>query len=343
MFRRNAIALAVGGVALFSGCAAPSAGLKVEPVMAVRDGGIEAERMYRIGRQYQGQARHGSAEEAFLKALALDPGHVEARNALGVAYFAQGKIRAAEEQFRMAIVVAPARAHLHNNLGYLYQQIGRSEEAVNAFSEALRLDPRNPRILNNLAALTCQDVGNCTATAAPIALPAADAAASQPAEPAPTVQLASVAPNVWELRPISADSSAGRPQATEPAATATAAQAPLPASRIEVANGNGVTGLAKRVGTYLRDQGYAAPRLTNHRTFSQQRTEIQYVPGAESVARRLNDTLAHPARLVPVAQLERRIPVRIVLGKDFNEAQSIAQGNQPAGNVFARASVPDHN
>lgn len=359
MFKRNAIAMAVGGVALFSGCAttAPSAGLNIEPVMAVRSG-VDAERQYRIGRQWQGQMRYEAAEQAFLKALALDPGHAEAHNALGTVYFALGRIRQAEEQFKLAIIVAPTRAHLHNNLGYLYQEIGRLDEAVSSFSEAVRLDPHNPRILNNLAALTCQDKGECTPEAAIAGTPAAPAAVvAQPAVPqpapaptpaplasiTPTVQLAHVAPNVWELQPATAG--AARQRAAD-AVTVAAIVPPqrgetpvqlarTAAGRFEVANGNGVTGLAKRVGGYLREQGYAAPRLTNHQTFSQKSTEIQYVAGAEALARQLGRSFAQPARLVQVARLERQAPVRLVLGKDFNEATAIAQGSKPAADLVA--------
>jgi tetratricopeptide (TPR) repeat protein len=386
MFKRNAIAVAIGSIALFSGCAstAPSVGLEIEPVMAVR-GGVGADGQYRIGRYFQGQQRLDAAEKAFLKALALDPYHAEARNALGTVYFELGRIQKAEEQFRLAIAIAPTRAHLHNNLGYLYQEIGRTDEAVSAYSEAFRLDPKNPRIQNNLAALTCQDKRECMALdgdaiAAPVidrppvpasprevpsvsstaltsvvpmptdaATPVAQRRANAEVSPAstasdkpmtPTVQLANVAPNIWELKPVVAAPQrvktpvapvATIPSAPEKAAFVQSMQAAT--GRVEVANGNGVRGMAKRIGGYMREQGFAAPRLTNHQTFSQNKTEIQYVAGSEDLARQIESTFGQSARLVKVASLERHAPVRVVLGKDFDEATVLARGGKSTGRI----------
>lgn len=345
MFKRNAVALAVGGAALFSGCASPvQPQLKVEPIMAVRNAGAEAERMYRIGRQYLGQQRLGDAEQAFLKALACDTNHAEAHNALGVVYFEQGLSQKAEQQFKLAVAAAPTRVHLINNLGFFYQEINRYEDAINAYSEALVVDPDNRHALDGLAVLTCRDSSVCTASAQlAVELPEQSGSAVRtevsPAgvvpPTAPTVSLTRLAPNVWELQPL--------PVPTV-ATTGTAEVAPtvvLPASRIEVSNGNGVAGLAKRVGVYLHGHGFPAPRLTNHRTFKQRYTEVQYVPGAEALARRVSGSLDSHARLVPVARLERRMPVRLVLGTDFNESQSIANEGRPSGNQVALVSRPE--
>lgn len=367
-FKRHAIALAAGSVALFSGCAAPqlSANLTVEPIMAVKNGIEEGERMYRIGRYFQGQLRNDSAEEAFLKALARNPAHVEARNALGTVYFAQGRMQKAEEQFKLAIAAAPERAHLHNNLGYLYLEIRRSDEAVAAFKVARELDPHNPRILNNLAAAegTPDKAGTApavtaNATTEPVTAPLPEEPAVKLATPpaqqpssAPTVQLASVAPNVWELQPIvppaaSAQRVAVAAPAPKPVILAVPAAVirvpPAAAERMEVANGNGVTGLARRVGLYLREQGYVQPRLTNDKSFTLPRTEIHYVPGAEALARQLGESFAQPPRLVPVARLDRQVPVRLVLGKDFHESEAIARHKGATGKLVALASRTERN
>lgn len=380
LFKHHAIALAVGSVALFSGCAAPqlSSGLRIEPIMAVRNGIDEGERMYRIGRYFQGQTRLDSAQEAYLKALAANPNHVEARNALATVYFERGWMQKAEEQFKLAIAAAPERAHLYNNLGYLYQQIGRKDEAIAAFNEARQRDPNSARIRNNLAAaqgIDSQPVAASVITAPvvagtktelradtkpePASVPDPDQPtvrdAVQPSTPAPTVQLASVAPNVWELQPLPQAAPALAP-APRLAVTAPVAQpvvlpmvvtdiaaidppaAPALAARIEIANGNGVTGLARRVGLYLREQGYAQQRLTNSKPFNLQRTEIHYVPGAEALARQIGESLAQPPRLVPAKRLDRQVPVRLVLGKDFHESEAIAKYRTPNGNLVALAA-----
>ena len=54
--------------------------------------------------------------------------------------------------------------------------------------------------------------------------------------------------------------------------------------RLEVSNGNGVTGMAKRVGQMLAVTGLPQARLTNQKPFVQQFTEIQHRDGYESAA-----------------------------------------------------------
>jgi tetratricopeptide (TPR) repeat protein len=58
--------------------------------------------------------------------------------------------------------------------------------------------------------------------------------------------------------------------------------------RLEVSNGNGVTGLAGRVATRLNHVGVQTALLTNQRPFDQATTEIQYRDGYRAAATGLN-------------------------------------------------------
>ena len=87
--------------------------------------------------------------------------------------------------------------------------------------------------------------------------------------------------------------------------------------RLEVANGNGVTGLARRVGRSLVEVGYPASRLTNQKPFQQAVTQIQYRDGYEQQARALGRRFAQPPEVVARNGLNPRADVRIVLGHDL--------------------------
>lgn len=90
---------------------------------------------------------------------------------------------------------------------------------------------------------------------------------------------------------------------------------------IEVSNGNGIAGLAYRTAAYLKMQGVAQPtRLTNHATFRQGQTEIQYREGfraaAEGLQKRLGETTAV---LRQSESLRTGTDVRLLLGRDFGD------------------------
>lgn len=87
-------------------------------------------------------------------------------------------------------------------------------------------------------------------------------------------------------------------------------------SRVEVSNGNGITGMAKRIKGVLGRYGIAVSRLTNDRPFKQQDTKIQYRAGYEQAAESLKLALRGHAVVVPVSNLSGNTDVRLVLGKD---------------------------
>lgn len=404
MFRLNAIALALSGLSALAACstvsapelsaepkraALPERAGRVEPVLVVRNSGsVDSEGMYRIGRVFQGRLRYDDAVAAYRKALALDPGNVEARNALAIVYATQGLEADAEREFKSAIARSPKLSHLHSNLGYHYLRLARTEEAIASLREAVRLDPANSRALSNLAAAgrsvtPATTLGGAAQMQEPASVAAAEVAAAyaesrtpaavaaepsiasvappevaiappavvvaapqvsvapQPNRPAsiaellgtapvaPKAQLVSLAPNIWELRPQSAKPVADALPVAQSVVVRRDRALPVfgsPAiARLEISNGNGVTGLARRVGVYLRTLGVPAPRLTNQRPFDQRRTQLQYVPGMEESARDLMATLGTPADLVMTPRIDRSAQMRVVLGKDFHEIEAVAR------------------
>lgn len=197
MLKRKAMAMAIGGLSMLTGCStlwgpqqpAPDkrAGT-IEPLMKVHNSrGVDSEAMYRIGRYYQGLQQYDDAVLAYRRALALDAKNVEALNALGTAYSILGRSAEAERTFKSAIAVAPRLSHLHSNLGYHYLKLGRNDAARAELREAIRLDSANAWAWSNLAAAE-RGATAAAPPAAPAAKPAPPAAireiAERPAAPA---------------------------------------------------------------------------------------------------------------------------------------------------------------
>lgn len=155
------------------------------------------------------------------------------------------------------------------------------------------------------------------------------AVAIPPSVPQTRMEVVQVVPNVFELRPkpvmspVVAEKQAEKAVVVATAPVAAPAITPSPAlaaatkpSRVEIANGNGITGMAKRIKGVLGRYGIAVSRLTNDRPFKQLDTKIQYRAGYEQAAEGLKFALRGHAVVVPVNSLSGNTDVRLVLGKD---------------------------
>lgn len=335
-----ALAFSAAGCA-YLGQPAGEQTLRIQPQLEVSQGGPEA--LYRLGRYQQGQRNYDRAIAAYREALQLDPSFVDARNGLGAVYLAQGRYDDAVRELRAAIAIAPHLAYLHNNLGYAYLLRGSNEPAISAFQEAVRLDPGQQRALQNLK-LAQSRIGVRTAAANTTTTPSASAKPKDVIAPLKSsqdrrVSVQAIAPNIFQLQiprapaavPLAPPTkSASAPPMPLPAAAGEVAprwtawmepERPLTAPperfRLEVSNGNGVNGLAKRIAQHLKIAGLPAIRLTNQRPFKQPDTEIQYRKGYASQAAALRSKLQDRVLAVENERLARYIDVRLVLGRDY--------------------------
>jgi tetratricopeptide (TPR) repeat protein len=336
MPKLNRIAVSVIGALCMAGCASspmqkeaqqPPA---VPPVLAV-DG---AEGMYRLGRYYEGQARFEQAINAYREAIRRDPLMVEAYTALGTSLAAQQRYDEAIRQFQAAIVLAPNVAHLHNNLGYAYLLSGQTEQAVRALEEAQRLDPVHARSAENLRIARAK-LGNGVPQT--VSSPSTTPAVQPITMPRPGTRLVEVAPQVFELRTspkarhFEKIEAVPLPPLPEPQPRATS----VPSFKLEISNGNGVLGLAKRVAGRLVGAGVRTARLTNQRPFDQARTEIQYREGHAAAAAALASRLQHPVQVKPKHDLASHVDVRLVLGKDVLSDVALLAPPAPAATTIA--------
>lgn len=113
-------------------------------------------------------------------------------------------------------------------------------------------------------------------------------------------------------------------------------------TRLEVSNGNGVTGMAARVGRWLATQGTHTDRLSNQPHFSQQQTVVQYRNGHEEAALRIARSLPASAKADSLPTQGLRSDVRVVLGRDWvRTAACLSQNScQPGMNTLTAAANP---
>lgn len=321
------IVLCLAGAFALGGCALlqddPRA-LRIEPLQVVHHGAARPDAMYAMGRYYQGQGRAPQALAAFREVLLAQPEHVEARNALGVILAARGRFDLAIPELERAARAAPAAAHIRNNLGYAYLLQGRVKDALATLELARALDPSNPRVEENLRMARAADyqashgAGPATspATAAPDEAPAATP------QPESGARLVAVAPGVFELH--------DKPRAAASLPTRSAEHKRV---RLEVANGNGISGLARRTANELARFGFTPARLTNQPPYRLATTQIQYRPGLEPEVRRLQASLQRDVALVPTNDLRPGVGLRLALGKDVHSATQLVHA--PASPLLA--------
>lgn len=105
---------------------------------------------YALGRIELASGRHEAALQRFRDALALDPGHVEALNGIGVVYGETGRLADSIGAFQQALVLAPDAPHVLGNLGVAQLRGGRLDDAWRSVSRAFELDPSNVRTRENV-------------------------------------------------------------------------------------------------------------------------------------------------------------------------------------------------
>jgi tetratricopeptide (TPR) repeat protein len=98
------------------------------------------------------------AIDAYRRAIAADPAHLEARINLGRLLHDTGRLAQAEGVYREAAAACGNDALLLFNYGVLLDDMKRKGEALEAYEEALRIDPAFADCCYNLA-LLCEELG----------------------------------------------------------------------------------------------------------------------------------------------------------------------------------------
>jgi len=350
--------LAAAALAAMSGCASVDesspATWRIEPLMRVTQSIASGHAYYLTGRYYDGMQDWPRAIDAYRKAVVADARHVEANNALGVALARLGRYDAAEAALRNALMLDPSRAHLRSNLGYVLLLSGRAAEAVAELDAAVALDPGDTIARTNLREANALMAGAPPAPGPAVATPREVAASASVERPAPPLAASGTStlisePTVsaWPLSDAPGDDrvAAAVRTAVTPAEPIPAAVEPIPPVRLELSNGNGVTGAAARMREWLATQGVATRYLTNRQPYNQRHTMIEYRSGNEAAARRMAQLLPFPVETVVASRL--RADLRVVLGHDWKQFASCFEARGaclPVGAVIAAndaAAEPD--
>jgi Flp pilus assembly protein TadD len=293
---------------------------------------------YALGRHEYYSGRFAMAEAAYRRALQLDPDAAEAFNGLAVLHDRLGRYDLSAVEYRAALSRAPAAPHILANLGYSLLLQGRAEEALPLLRRAAALAPDNDVTRANLAraetvAAAAAAVAFATDEPAATVSPAEAAAdaASEPltattepgAEPlrhgivVGVVGAASLAPPaVAQVPSKPAPSLIASVQGAE-LRTAPALGELFAGMRVEVANGNGVTGMARAMRTRLHADGLRVTRVTNARPFNKRRTVIICAAAQRPQAIALAKKLSISPRFIIASTQHRNVDLRLILGADL--------------------------
>lgn len=287
----------------------------------------ESAHAYHRGRAHQLDDRPDAARAAYLQALQIDPGHVDARNGLATLHAQNGELAQAIAIWSDLTAQVPpgsARAYLFSNLGRAYRLDGDLDAARAAFEQACLRDPlranawqmlgetlaalgqeeRSLRTLAQAAALRRHDVrADFAATGG-----SSDVAAMGKALAAPLQRAEAGWTQTWLETGVDGMLTLHRQPGVDAAAV------PL-AARLEIRNGNGVTGMARALSRRIDEPGLQVTRLSNDPGFAVRHTRIEYaaphLDAAQRLAQRLGDV-----QLRPVAA-HMQADLRLVLGRDL--------------------------
>lgn len=106
-----------------------------------------------LGQAYLNEKNPEAAVSTLRSAVKLDPRNWRAASSLGMAYAAKGEAEMADEAFRRALRINPGEGEILVNYGAFLISVQRPADAIPVLEEATRdLDYRNPGIvLSNLA------------------------------------------------------------------------------------------------------------------------------------------------------------------------------------------------
>jgi len=92
------------------------------------------------------------AIEYLNQALALDSGHYESYNLLGLAYFEKKNYAEAASAYQKCLELRPGVSEVHSNLGFVYEKLGQVNKAEEEYKKSYAIDS-NANASFNLARL----------------------------------------------------------------------------------------------------------------------------------------------------------------------------------------------
>lgn len=294
------------------------------------------------------QGKLDSAKALLIQIVADFPDAAHPHNNLGYVYYLQRNFEDAQRNLQRAIALDPGNERARNNLDAVNMAISRNENRETAvlavgqtltqektsaiISEPVTVDAATPAT-SRISEVNARDATQMRTQGLAIISPPL-VPVLESVEPQSRMEVVQIVPNIFELRlkqPNLISSSIFLASAkiakpvTDNAVTdvltnlqpkASHRVSNIKNSRIEVANGNGITGMAKRISNVLNLQGISVSRLSNERPYKQLETKIQYRAGYETAASNLKNALKGHATAVLTPSLSANLDIRLLLGKD---------------------------
>jgi Tfp pilus assembly protein PilF len=317
-----------------------------------------------MGYSYLLQGKTDEAIPVLRKAIALNGREGKFHNNLGLAYAVKGQMDLALTEFQLAGDDSKA----HFNIAQFYHRQGLYRIAQFHYSQALSLDPsfiharmamqaidalakifqpsdrkkeeavpeskseeNSPISDNQVAQAQSEPYRHEQSELRPVS-PESEPVLLSAVEDARVAQVQDVSGvKSAELKPI--PSPALRTEPAPPPSLPHGAEklAPLSMKKagIEISNGNGANGMARRVSRELEDKGLPVRRITNADHFNHRQTRIYYQNGYQELAAQVADQLPGLQKLEEQKKFARpNINVKVIIGKDIIPGPGLKGGGK---------------
>jgi hypothetical protein len=327
-----------------------------QPLVLMNSGiQINPDSEYLRGKLLHLQARYDEAQQAYLSALTMDKNHAAARNGLAALLGARGDL---DRSIALLSSMAQSDTRLpqvYTNLGHALTQKGQLVQARAALERALELDPDNLAAKEKMAVLLSLEKPTSTQAAQAVQATQATVTTDTNVSVIPVNPVERLSDGLYVLRnsvpaPEPVPQTVQKPvdvvlnsaatkvteRAVEPAVEVAARSTESSASKdsetqrtvstlaIEVANGNGVQGLARSFRGLLDGQSWRVVRTINHQQFGVRFTRIEYASNMSQDAKNLADTLGIDAKY-RLNNQQTGTQMRIILGHDLKDLSAIRQ------------------
>ncbi len=316
-----------------------------QKALAVDDKFVEARNG--LGVILSRQGKYNEAIEAFKLAIQQAPNAAHLYSNMGYAYYLQGQYSDAVAALVQATSLDPKNQHALNNLGLAYAKVGQPVDAMQTFSKAALQQSLPIAAADNIPTTSISEVPvSAVAPVTPLPSPAKEIAVVVSADEAvlvlpkdrgiirPAVMSVPMIESNTKLVQLEPHVSELQMQQYKPAsvplfdtqALASDSDNALGKLRLEVSNGNGVTGLAGKVRQFLSNQGYVTSHITNQKPFQVRMTQIQYREGYQAEAQLLQASMPEMAELVQRNNMRSDIGIRVLLGRDIAKRTAYFDG-----------------
>jgi tetratricopeptide (TPR) repeat protein len=289
-----------------------------------------------LGVLYAERGKYAQAIQVLRQAIVVEPNNSYLHSNLGYACYLNGNYSDAAASLEQATQLDPNNVRAWNNLDSVMEKLGRPVESKVIYK---KVQPIKEGFLTRsngkeVPAIMSARTGEAAVQSASGSISRADfRMRSEPVVRARTA-LRQVGQNLYELEQFGQKSDAGKiaasvsrpvdvPQPVPGGVSGTTEDSLRPRSssvRLEISNGNGVTGMAKSVGKLIGGGPLRVVRLTNQLPFNVKTTRIEYSDGHENTARALAASLGREINVIP-KRGTASLDIRVVLGHDLRDGE----------------------